>query len=138
MGLFDQVVGAASGLFGQHEEGKESPLSAIMQLLNDPQHGGISGFMQSFEQAGLGETVNSWMGNGENLPISAEQIKNVLGSERIQHFAGQLGIDTEQASAKLAEYLPQVVDKLTPEGRLPEGGDLATRGLELLKSKLFG
>ncbi|MFZ2853980.1 MAG: YidB family protein [Rhodocyclaceae bacterium] len=138
MGLLDKVVGAASGLFGQHDEGQEGLPGAVMQLINDPQTGGLAGLMQSFDKAGLGETFSSWMSSGQNLPISAAQIEGVLGNEQVRNFAGKLGISPEQASAKLAEYLPRVIDKLTPDGKLPEGGDLAARGMELLKGKLFG
>lgn len=138
MGLLDQVVGAAGGLFGQRGEGSDSLLGAIMQLVNDPQTGGLSGLIQSFEKAGLGETVKSWISNGQNLPISAAQIESVLGNEQVSAFAGKLGIDPGQAAGKLAEFLPQVIDKLTPGGEIPASGDLVTHGIELLKGKLFG
>lgn len=138
MSLLDKVVGAASDLFGQHAEGGHSLLAAIMQLVNNPQTGGLAGFMQSFETAGLGNIVKSWVSTGENLPISATQIESALGNERIGQFASQLGIDPAQASAKLAEYLPQAIDKLTPDGNVPTGESLTAKGLELLKSKLFG
>jgi uncharacterized protein YidB (DUF937 family) len=138
MSFLDQVIDKASGLFGQHSKEEESLPGAIVQLISNPQTGGLEGFIQSFDKAGLGETVRSWMSSGENLPISAAQIESVIGSEQIQHFADKLGIDPAQASAKLAEYLPQVIDKLSPDGHLPTGENLATQGLELLKGKLFG
>lgn len=138
MGLFDQILGATGGLPGQQGEGANSPLGAILQLVNNPQSGGLSGILQSFEAGGLGEVVKSWVSTGQNQPISAEQIQSVLGSEQIQNFASRLGIDPDQASARLAEYLPQVIDKLTPQGTLPEGGDLLSQGMNLLKGKFFG
>jgi len=138
MSFLDQVIDKASGLFGQHGDGKESLLGAIVQLVNNPQTGGIEGFIQSFDKAGLGEIVRSWLSSGENLPISAAQIESVIGSEQIQNLASQLGIDPDQASAKLAEYLPQVIDKLSPDGHLPSGENLVAQSLELLKGKLFG
>ncbi len=64
---------------------------------------------------------------------TAEQIQSVVGRENIQKFAAKAGIDPDQASAKLAEYLPQVVDKLTPNGEVPQG-NLLEMGRELLKS----
>lgn len=136
MGLLDSVVGALAG--GQSEGG--NPLMGIvMQLINNPQSGGLGGLIQSFQQGGLGEIVNSWVSTGQNLPISAEQIQAVLGGGQLQQIASQLGVSTEQASGSLADLLPQVVDKLTPNGQLPEGGDLLAQGMDLLKKGgLFG
>jgi uncharacterized protein YidB (DUF937 family) len=130
MGLLDSVVGALAG--GQ--SGGESPLlNVVMQLINNPQTGGLGGLVQSFQQGGLGNIVNSWVSTGQNLPISAEQIQAVLGGGQLQNIAAQLGMSTEQASGGLADLLPQVVDTLTPNGQVPEGGDLLAQGLDMLK-----
>jgi len=138
MGLFDQVVGAV--MSGQTTDGAANPLLAgIMQLINDPQTGGLAGLVQAFQNGGLGEIAKSWVSTGQNLPISAEQIQSVLGSSGIlQNLASQFGLSSEQVSGQLAELLPQVVDKLTPNGALPESNDLMAQGIELLKGKLFG
>lgn len=137
MGLFDQIISATGGLSDQQGDSGSSPLGAILQLVNNPQNGGIAGILQSFEAGGLGEVVKSWISTGQNLPITADQIQSVLGSEQIQNFASRLGIDPAQASAQFAEYLPQVIDKLTPDGNLPQGGDLLAQGMNLLKGKIF-
>ncbi|MBU1363748.1 MAG: DUF937 domain-containing protein [Gammaproteobacteria bacterium] len=130
MGLLDSVVGALAG--GQ--SGGESPLlNVVMQLINNPQTGGLGGLVQSFQQGGLGNIVNSWVSTGQNLPISAEQIQAVLGGGKLQEIAAQLGVSTEQASGGLADLLPQLVDKLTPNGQVPEGGDLLAQGFDMLK-----
>lgn len=130
MGLFDSVVGALAG--GQ--SGGDSPLlNVVMQLINNPQTGGLGGLVESFQQGGLGDIVNSWVSTGQNLPISAEQIQAVLGGGKLQEIAAQLGVSTEQASGGLADLLPQLVDKLTPNGQVPEGGDLLAQGLDMLK-----
>lgn len=130
MGLFDSVVGALAG--GQ--SGGTSPLlNVVMQLINNPQTGGLGGLVQSFQQGGLGNIVNSWVSTGQNLPISAEQIQAVLGGGKLQEIAAQLGVSTEQASGGLADLLPQVVDKLTPNGQVPQGGDLLAQGFDMLK-----
>ncbi|MBT9519438.1 MAG: DUF937 domain-containing protein [Dechloromonas sp.] len=130
MGLFDSVVGALAG--GQ--SGGNSPLlNVVMQLINNPQTGGLGGLVQSFQQGGLGTIVNSWVSTGQNLPISAEQIQAVLGGGKLQEIAAQLGVSTEQASGGLADLLPQLVDKLTPNGQVPEGGDLLAQGFDMLK-----
>jgi uncharacterized protein YidB (DUF937 family) len=136
MGLLDSVVGALAG--GQ--SGGDNPLlNVVMQLINNPQAGGLGGLVQTFQQGGLGEIVNSWVSSGQNLPISAEQIQSVLGGGKLQDIAAQLGVSPAQASGSLADLLPQVVDKLTPNGQLPEGGDLLAQGMEMLKKGgLFG
>lgn len=138
MGLLDQVAGAVAGLSGQSAEGGSSLLDSVLRLVNDPQTGGLPGLVQAFQNGGLTEVVNSWVSTGQNLPISPEQIQSILGSEQVKNIASQLGISTDQASGGLADLLPQVVDKLTPNGTLPESNDLVAQGLELLKGKLFG
>ena len=130
MSLLDQVVGALSG---SQSGGNGDLLATIMQLVNDPKHGGLQGLIQSFQQGGLGEVVNSWVATGPNLPVSAEQITSVLGGSSLQDIAAKLGMTTEQASGSLATILPQAVDMMTPNGQLPEGGDLLAQGLNMLK-----
>ena len=134
MGLLDSVVGALSG---GPSAGSNPLLNIVMQLINNPQTGGLGGLVQSFEQGGLGEVVKSWVSTGQNLPISAEQIKAVLGGGQLQDIAAQLGVSTEQASGSLADLLPQMVDKMTPNGQLPQGGDLLAQGMDLLKKGGF-
>lgn len=130
MSLLDQVAGALS-------ESQSAPngdlLATIMQLLNDPKHSGLPGLIQSFQHGGLGEVVNSWVSTGQNLPVSAEQIQSVLGGTSLQDIAAKLGMSPEQAAGSLAEILPQAVDTMTPNGQLPEGGDLLAQGLSMLK-----
>ena len=104
-----------------------------MHLINNPQTGGLQGLIQSFQQGGLGDIVNSWVSSGQNLPISAEQIQSVLGGSGLQELAAKLGISPAQASGSLAEMLPQMVDKMTPNGEVPQGGDLLSQGMDLLK-----
>ena len=130
MGLLDSVVGALAG--GQ-SGGNNGLIDVVMQLINN-QPGGLGGLVQSFQQGGLGEIVNSWVSTGQNLPISAEQLQSVLGGGRLQDIAAQLGVSPQQAAGSLADLLPQVVDKLTPNGQVPEGGgDLLAQGLDMLK-----
>lgn len=135
MGLLDSVVGALAGGQGG---GNNGLVDVVMQLINN-QPGGLGGVVQSFQQGGLGEVVNSWVSTGQNMPVSAEQLQAVLGGGQLQNIAAQLGVSPEQASGSLAELLPQVVDKLTPDGQLPQGGDLLAQGMDLLKKGgLFG
>jgi len=137
MGLFDEVAG---GLLKQVFSGGSSPtglLEVIMNLVKGSESGGLAGLAQTFDEKGLGDIMSSWIGKGENLPISPEQIQQVLGSGQVQQIAEKLGISLDQASSGLAEMLPQIVDKLTPEGSLPTGG-LLQQGLSMIMDKFFG
>ena len=130
MGLLDQVAGALAG--GQ-SGGNGALLETVLKLVNDPRHGGLEGLVSAFQQGGLGEIVNSWVSTGQNLPVSPEQVQSALGDSSLQDIAAQLGVSPEQASGSLADLLPQLVDQLTPNGQLPQGGDLLTQGLDMLK-----
>jgi len=136
MSLLDQALGAFAG--GQSGD-NSALLQTVMLLVNNPQNGGLEGLIQSFQQGGLGEIVNSWVSTGQNLPISAEQIQSVLGGSSLSGLAAQLGVSPEQASGSLADMLPQLIDQMTPNGQIPQGGDLLTQGLDMLKKGgLFG
>ena len=134
MGLFDQVVGAMSGA---QSGGNNALLETVMKLVNDPQTGGLQGLIQSFQQGGLGDIVNSWVSKGANLPISAEQMQSVLGGSSLGNLVSQLGLNSSEASGSLAAMLPQLIDSLTPNGEVPQGGDLMAQGMEMLKGKFF-
>ena len=131
MGLFDEIAGKATGLFHTEEGGTSGLMGGVMEMLSNKETGGLGGLVQSFKDKGLGDIVSSWVGTGENQPISAEQIQQGLGSDVVQQLAAKAGIAPEEISGKLAEVLPGVVDKLTPDGKVPEG--LLEKGLEFLK-----
>ncbi len=86
--------------------------------------GGLAGLVNMFNQKGLGDVVSSWVSTGKNLPISPDQIQAVLGSSQVQALAAKAGINPQTASAAIAQILPQLVDKATPNGQLPPGGIL--------------
>jgi uncharacterized protein YidB (DUF937 family) len=119
MGLLDSVLGAVAGQM-QQQGGLASVLGGL--LANNGEMGGLGGLASKFNQAGMGDVLSSWIGKGENMPISADQISNVLGSDAISSIAAQLGIDPAQASGQLSQMLPGLIDKLTPNGSAPEGG----------------
>jgi uncharacterized protein YidB (DUF937 family) len=116
MGLFDSVISAVTEQV-QQQGGFDQMLNGL--LVNNPELGGLGGLAEKFNQAGMGGIIASWIGKGENLPISAEQISSVLGSGTLSNLARQLGIDPEQASGQLAQMLPGLIDQLTPHGTLP-------------------
>ena len=103
--------------------------SSVMQMINS-QPGGVSGLIQQFHDKGMGGLVMSWVGTGQNLPISADQIQHVLGSEQVKELAAKAGISPDAVSAHLAQLLPLVVDKLTPNGQVPQASSSASSLLE--------
>jgi len=80
--------------------------------------------------------MSSWISTGENQPVSGDQIKHALGSDLIQQIAQKLGSSKSEVSGNLATLLPDIIDKLTPTGKLPEGDQLS-QGLEMLKKSFL-
>jgi uncharacterized protein YidB (DUF937 family) len=131
MGLLDDLENkAVSSVTG----GGSNPLTSQVLQMIQQQPGGLSGLVQSFHDKGLGGVAESWIGNGQNLPISAAQVQQVLGSTQVQALAAKAGISPEIASSQLAQLLPTLVDKLTPNGQVPQQGNLVEMGMNLLKS----
>ena len=108
MGLLDALIGGAVGA---------EMAVAVNQLIE--KHGGVSGIVNQLQQQGLGATVNSWIGAGPNQPISADQVHQAFGPEVIRELAAKAGMTPEELAQKLSQVLPQVVDKLTPNGTVP-------------------
>jgi len=122
MGLFDEVVSMIGNKLGGGQQ--NSLIEQAIAMINNPETGGLSGLIEKFQKNGLGEVVSSWIGTGTNQPVSADQISNALGTEGIQDIAGKVGVSGNQISEGLASILPQIIDKLTPDGKLPEGSIL--------------
>jgi uncharacterized protein YidB (DUF937 family) len=113
---------------------KDDLMSTVMGLLGG--QGGLNGLISQFASKGLGDVIGSWVGTGNNLPISAEQIQSVLGADTVKNLASKLGMDSGALTSQLSNLLPQAVDKLTPEGKVPEG-DIMSKGMDMLGG-LFG
>ena len=136
MGLFDQLAQTATSMLGQGGGKNDQLLQVVTQLLGkDSSIGGLNGLIQTFQKSGLSEIVNSWVSTGANLPISSEQIKQGLGSHLLQQLSAGTGLSQEACSSQLSSLLPSLVDKLTPEGKVPES-NLLEQGLSLLRGKL--
>jgi uncharacterized protein YidB (DUF937 family) len=121
MSLLGSILGSVLG--GQQQQAQNPLLSIAMSLLaNNSQQGGLQGLMGAFNQAGLGPVLQSWIGSGQNMPISGDQLQQVLGSGAIGDIARQLGMSQGDASSQLSALLPELVDKLTPQGQAPQGG----------------
>ena len=126
MGLLDEVVGMAGGVMGGGPSQQHGGiLSMLVDYINSPQVGGLSGLQQMFQEKGLGGIVSSWISTGQNLPVSPDQLQNVLHSDALQNIAAKTGMDPAQLTAILSNMLPNVVDKLTPNGQVPDSGALA-------------
>ncbi len=129
MGLFDSVAGA---VLGKMMGDKGGVAQVALEMFN--QNGGLTGILDKFKEGGLAEEAASWVGKGENMPISAEQISSVLGNTAIAEMAAKFGIDPDTLSSQIAEHLPTVVDKLTPDGEVNDNsGNLLTTVLSMLK-----
>lgn len=122
MGLLDSLTGALGGVGGS-SGGQGELLNAVIAMLgpNAP-GGGLAGLVGRLQQGGLGEVVSSWISTGPNLPVSADQLSGALGAETLGPLAQQLGLSHGDLAQQLAHLLPQVVDRLTPQGQLPAGG----------------
>ncbi len=134
MGLLDTIK-TATGTAPAADTSQPSLVSAVISTLAS-QPGGIPGLVQQFREKGLGGIISSWVGTGQNLPISPDQVQTALGPEQVEAVAAKAGISPEAAKSGLAQYLPQIVDHLTPNGEMPQG-DLMSKGMELLRGKLF-
>ena len=129
MGLFDSVAGAVMNKFGG-EQGNMAQVA--MEMFN--QYGGLSGILEKFQSAGLGQQAASWVSTGANLPISAEQISSVMGNGAIAEMAAKFGLTPETLSSQIARYLPGVVDKLTPNGEVePDSGNVLGKIMGMFK-----
>ena len=138
MGLLDSVLGSVMG--GQQHAsatGAGGGLGSLISMVaNNPQlmqvvtgmlsndggQGGLGGLMAKFQQAGLGDVVGSWVGSGQNQPVSGEQLTDVLGADTMAELADKLGTSQNDAASQLSNILPGLIDKLTPHGTAPGGG----------------
>ena len=139
MGLFDSIVGQVLGGLPQSQSTPQGgmPTGGAMGglgdlgglagalgglLANNGSQGGLGGLVSKFEQAGLGDVVGSWIGKGENAPISGGQLNDVLGNDTVASIASKLGINAATLLPLLATMLPQLIDHLTPHGHAPAQG----------------
>jgi uncharacterized protein YidB (DUF937 family) len=131
MGLLDSVIGS---LTGGGAGGTSSGMGGIlMSLLGGGQAGGaatqgtgggLSGLVSKFEQAGLGNVAQSWVGNGANQPVSPQQLQNVFGQNQVQSMASQAGMQPHDFLSQLSQHLPNAVNAMTPNGQLPAEGSM--------------
>jgi uncharacterized protein YidB (DUF937 family) len=135
MGMLDSLLGGLMGGGGGTAQQGQSPLMMMaLQLIQ--QNGGLPGIISKLQNGGLAQQVGSWVGTGQNVPVSGSQLQEVLGSGSIGEIAQQLGMSHGDASSNLAQVLPQLIDHLTPHGQVPDDhGDLLAQALSALTKR---
>lgn len=116
MGLLDSLLGSLGGNDGGQL------MSLVSGFLQG--QGGLDGLVRKFDSAGLGNLIQSWIGKGQNLPISADQIQQVFGQQDLASLGQQVGLGVPEIATGLSKILPNLVDQLTPEGTSVSGGAL--------------
>ena len=135
MSIFDDVLSKVSTLFPDSEHAN-GVFKLVVELLNKPEIGGVSGLVKLFQERGLEGIVSSWIGTGQNMPISSEQIQQVLGGDTLKKVSETTGLPVENLSSDLANLLPMVIDKLTPNGEVSDSHSLLAQGLDFIKDTL--
>jgi uncharacterized protein YidB (DUF937 family) len=119
MGILDSLENspALRGVLGQLGA---AVLPAVLgEVLGTGSQGGLNAIVAKLEQAGLGDQVKSWIGTGQNLPITADQVRQVLGNDAVKQLAAKYNIPVDQIAEVLAHQLPVAVDHASPDGKLP-------------------
>lgn len=136
MGMLDSVLGQVLGGAAQQQQPQGGSIGGLGDLgglagalggllANNGGAGGLGGLgglVSKFEQAGMGDVIGSWIGKGENQPVSGGQLQDALGSDTIASIASKLGINAQTLLPMLATMLPALIDQLTPQGKVPEQG----------------
>lgn len=137
MGIFDallknpEMIGDIAKFAGDNPEVAKAAMSFFSS--GDGSSGGLGNIVGALQSGGLGDTVSSWLGSGDNIAVAPKDLQAALGDDAISQFAEKAGVSGGEASALLAGILPQVVDKLSPDGKLPDKG-----GLDSLLGGLIG
>ncbi|HEU5418198.1 MAG TPA: YidB family protein [Streptosporangiaceae bacterium] len=130
MGFLDDVLGKIGG-----QQGQEGGLASISRLVSA--NGGLQGIMAKLTSNGQGEQVKSWVGTGDNEPVSGAEVRQALDDDSLSKAAQQAGTTPDKISEDVARVLPQVVSKATPQGQVPaQGDDPFAKGVSAIKSML--
>ena len=130
MSIFDMI----GSLLGKGDGSSTSVPEALVAALSNHE-GGLGGLVQKFENAGLGDTVSSWVGNGANQAVSPDTLHGILGSDVVQQISAKTGLPIAELLPQIAQHLPGLVDGMTPNGQLPSTENLLDAGLAFLKSR---
>lgn len=118
MSILDSILGATQQHSDMNQQQHASLVQSAMQMFGN--HVGMSDLMRNAESQGTGHIFQSWVGTGANQPIAAQQVEGMIGQDRINQLAARAGVPPGIATAALAGILPVIVDRLTPQGRLPQ------------------
>jgi len=118
---------ASGALFGKGSAGQSTSTGTQPTSDQGPGGllGGLGGLLNKLQQGGLGNTTNSWVGSGQNQPVSPSQLGSALGPNIVKTISQMSGIPEDELTKQLSQVLPGVVDKLTPNGRLPTVAELS-------------
>ena len=134
MGMLDGLLGGLMGGGGTAQQGQSPLVMMALQLIQ--QNGGLPGIISKLQNGGMAQQVGSWVGTGQNVPISGSQLQEVLGSGSIGQIAQQLGMSHGDTSSNLAQVLPQLIDHLTPNGQVPDDhSDMLAQALSALTKR---
>jgi uncharacterized protein YidB (DUF937 family) len=152
MGLLDGIAGNLGSALGGDQstqggnplgsllnslggsQGQGHVLSAVMALIQ--QNGGLPRVLDMFRGSGLAQQADSWVSTGPNAELSGSQVEQVFGNSGVGNLASQLGTSQGDASSMLAKMLPEIVNQLTPQGRVPDNhSDLLSQGLAMLRGQ---
>jgi uncharacterized protein YidB (DUF937 family) len=156
MGLLDGLIGNVLGsMLGGNQGQGQDPLGSILGRLGSgnqtqsgnlllqlalsmlQQNGGLEGILGKFREGGLSQQADSWVGTGQNMNISADQLQQIFGSSTVSDLASRLGMSEQQAGSEMAQLLPEVINRLTPEGQVPENSnEEIAQGLSTLANSL--
>lgn len=127
--MLGNILGSIASSVLSGGNGNQSTALQLIQALLQSQ-GGVEGVIAKLQQGGLDDLLKTWISaDEENAPVSGEQIANVFGQENLQAAAQEAGVEEKDASDLLAEFLPKIVDTLTPDGQLPDLQNLNTNDL---------
>jgi uncharacterized protein YidB (DUF937 family) len=130
MGLLDGLLQGLGG--AQGGAGGEGLQQALFDMLGQGGTEGLAGLAKNFQSQGVGDIFSSWVSTGENKPIQPQQLQQALGAQTLQQLTGGSGMSLQAALPLLAQLLPVVIDKLTPQGQLPKDNNLLAQGLKML------
>ena len=119
MGILDSLENSPEFRSALGQLGGAVLPAVLSEVLGSGGQGGLSAIVNKLQQSGFGDQVKSWIGNGANLPITAEQLQQVLGSDVVKQLAARFNIPVDQLGPILAQMLPKAVDGASPNGHLP-------------------
>jgi uncharacterized protein YidB (DUF937 family) len=119
MGILDSLENNPAFKSALSQLGAAVLPAVLGQVMGQGGQGGLTAIVAKLQQAGLGDQVKSWIGTGQNLPITADQLKQVLGSDMVRQLAAKYNIPIDQVAEVLAHQLPLAVDQASPNGKLP-------------------